>query len=249
MHIDWWTLALQAINVLILVWLLARFLFRPVMDAIAARQAAADKLLADARAAKDEASAQAAALKAKNDGFATEIEKHRAELRAAADAEHDRLLAQAHGEADALARQAGAAVTAERARMASDLEIRAGALAADIAGKLLQRLPPAPIAEALFDALLDQVRALPEAERAKLARDAPLTIVTPAALDDDLRTRCLRALAAELPGSDTPALLVDPSLIAGFELRGPHMQVRNSWRADLDTILAKLKEDDHARLA
>ena len=34
MRIDWWTLALQAVNVLILVWLLGRFLFRPVMDAI-----------------------------------------------------------------------------------------------------------------------------------------------------------------------------------------------------------------------
>ena len=32
MHIDWWTLALQTVNVLVLIWLLARFFFRPVMD-------------------------------------------------------------------------------------------------------------------------------------------------------------------------------------------------------------------------
>jgi F-type H+-transporting ATPase subunit b len=30
MRIDWWTLALQTANVLILIWLLGRFLFRPV---------------------------------------------------------------------------------------------------------------------------------------------------------------------------------------------------------------------------
>jgi F-type H+-transporting ATPase subunit b len=30
MHLDPWTLALQTINVLVLVWLLAHFLFRPV---------------------------------------------------------------------------------------------------------------------------------------------------------------------------------------------------------------------------
>ncbi|AOH87284.1 hypothetical protein AWL63_24355 (plasmid) [Sphingomonas panacis] len=55
MHIDWWTLALQAINVLILVWLLARFLYRPVMKVIADRQAAADALLSEAQSSKDAA--------------------------------------------------------------------------------------------------------------------------------------------------------------------------------------------------
>src|SRR6516162_2859657 len=52
MQIDWWTLGLQAVNALVLIWLLARFLYRPVVDAIAARQQAAGKLLADAQAAK-----------------------------------------------------------------------------------------------------------------------------------------------------------------------------------------------------
>ena len=52
MKIDWWTLALQAINALVLIWLLAHFLFRPVVDAIAARQKAAEQQLADAKAAK-----------------------------------------------------------------------------------------------------------------------------------------------------------------------------------------------------
>ena len=48
MRIDWSTLALQTVNVLVLVWLLARFLFRPVMAIIAERRIAAEKLLADA---------------------------------------------------------------------------------------------------------------------------------------------------------------------------------------------------------
>lgn len=41
MTIDWWTLGLQTVNVLVLVWILARFLFRPVARIIADRQAAA----------------------------------------------------------------------------------------------------------------------------------------------------------------------------------------------------------------
>ena len=37
---------------------------------------------------------------------------------------------------------------------------------------------------------------------------------------------------------ETPTLTyrTDPALIAGIELHGPHVTLRNSWRADLDRI-------------
>ena len=41
MTIDWWTLGLQTINVLILIWLLAHFFWRPVAGMIEQRRAAA----------------------------------------------------------------------------------------------------------------------------------------------------------------------------------------------------------------
>ena len=55
MRIDWWTLALQTVNVLVLIWLLARFFFRPVMDIVVKRQEEAKKLLADAARTRQEA--------------------------------------------------------------------------------------------------------------------------------------------------------------------------------------------------
>ena len=48
MHIDWWTLAFQTVNVLVLIWILARFFFRPVVDIVAKRQEEANKVLAEA---------------------------------------------------------------------------------------------------------------------------------------------------------------------------------------------------------
>ena len=71
MHIDWWTLALQTVNVLVLIWILARFFFRPVVDIVAKRQAGDEQALgrrrccppeaADARADADKARAEIAA--------------------------------------------------------------------------------------------------------------------------------------------------------------------------------------------
>ena len=61
MLIDWFTVSAQAINFLILVWLLKRFLYRPVLAAIDAREKriaqqleSAAKQQAEARAERDD---------------------------------------------------------------------------------------------------------------------------------------------------------------------------------------------------
>jgi F-type H+-transporting ATPase subunit b len=249
MHIDWWTLALQAINVLILVWLLARFLYRPVMKVIADRQAAAETLLSDAQGAKVAALAETAALKSRNDGFAAEAAQRRGEMQADIEKDRVRLLAQAKTDADAVATQAAAAADAERARMMVEWQDKAGLLAGSMAETLLARLPAAQTTDAMFDALLDRLKGLSEAERDKLAEDAPLALTTPAPVGEADQARYLKALEGVLPKTTVLEFAVDPSLIAGFEMCGAHMRIRNSWRADLDGMLATLKEDDHARLA
>ena len=248
MHIDWWTLALQAINVLILVWLLARFLFRPVMDAIAARQAAADRLIADAAALKSAAAAQEATLEARNKTFAADADTRRAALQAELDVERARQRDQAREEAARATKQAAAAADAESARLAVDLQQKATELAGRMAGKLLARIPPDATTDAMFAALIVRIATLPEEQRQVLAAAAPVTAVTPAPIGENARHRYGETLAAALPGTAVPDFAVDPALIAGFEIRTPHMVVRNSWRADLDDLLATLKEDGHARI-
>jgi F-type H+-transporting ATPase subunit b len=95
MHIDWSTLALQTVNVLILIWLLARFLFRPVRNIIAERSAAAEKMLADAAARRTQAEADAAEVQQRLQNVAAEAERVLSEARAQAEAQRARLLQQA----------------------------------------------------------------------------------------------------------------------------------------------------------
>ncbi len=52
MRIDWWTLGLQTLNALVLLWILARFFFRPVAGIMRQRQEAAASVLKQAEAAK-----------------------------------------------------------------------------------------------------------------------------------------------------------------------------------------------------
>src|SRR5579871_1502987 len=55
MQLDWSTLLLEVINFLVLVWILKRFLYKPVLSVIAQRKAAIDKTLSDAEALQRQA--------------------------------------------------------------------------------------------------------------------------------------------------------------------------------------------------
>ena len=55
MLIDWFTVGAQVLNFLVLVWLMKRFLYKPILDAIDAREKGIATELADADAKKAEA--------------------------------------------------------------------------------------------------------------------------------------------------------------------------------------------------
>ena len=55
MLIDWFTVAAQALNFLILVWLMKRYLYQPILNAIASREQLISGELKDADTKKAEA--------------------------------------------------------------------------------------------------------------------------------------------------------------------------------------------------
>src|ERR1700689_1193164 len=102
MLIDWFTIGAQALNFLILVWLLKRFLYKPILNAIDAREKLIAKELADADAKKAEAQKEHEEVQKKNEVF----DQHRAALFTKATdeakAERQRLLDEARKSADIL---------------------------------------------------------------------------------------------------------------------------------------------------
>src|SRR5271154_7122254 len=87
MTIDWWTLGIQTVNVLILVWLLERFFWRPMAAMIEQRRATAQRVLADAEDKRSHAAAALVEIENTRAGFAKERETILAAAHAAA--EHD----------------------------------------------------------------------------------------------------------------------------------------------------------------
>ena len=69
MLIDWFTVGAQALNFLILVWLMKRFLYKPILHAIDAREKRIATELADADAKKAEAQKERDEFQHKNEEF------------------------------------------------------------------------------------------------------------------------------------------------------------------------------------
>jgi F-type H+-transporting ATPase subunit b len=102
MLIDWFTVGAQALNFLVLVWLMKRFLYKPILEALDAREKLIATELADAGAKKAEAQKERDEFQRKNEEF----DQQRAGLlvKAAdeAKAERQRLLDEARKAADAM---------------------------------------------------------------------------------------------------------------------------------------------------
>ncbi|MEO8362627.1 MAG: F0F1 ATP synthase subunit B, partial [Vicinamibacteria bacterium] len=102
MLIDWFTVGAQALNFLVLVWLMKRFLYKPILGAIDAREKRIAAQLADASAKKAEAQKEHDEFQHKNEEFDKQRSTLLSKATDEAKAEGQRLLEEARKAADAL---------------------------------------------------------------------------------------------------------------------------------------------------
>jgi F-type H+-transporting ATPase subunit b len=102
MLIDWFTVGAQVFNFIILVWLMKRFLYKPILHAIDAREKRIADELADADARKTEAGKEREEFERKNEEFDEKRSELLKKVTVEADTEKKRLLGEAREEADAM---------------------------------------------------------------------------------------------------------------------------------------------------
>ncbi|NHO31456.1 F0F1 ATP synthase subunit B family protein [Acetobacter fallax] len=243
MQIDWWTIGLQAINVSILIWLLARFFWKPLAAIIAERQKNVDTRLDALTGQEKQVAAERASLTEARNTIAEEKARVLAEAAQQAQADRAAILARAQQDAAALGDASRQAIAREEAESRAVWRQQAAVLAVDIAGRLLTVTgAPAAARGVLFSGLLKAVAALPERERHTLG--AGFSIATAAPLSDAERESCETALVTALGAHPAVTWITDPALIEGFAIRTPHLTVGSNWQADLDRIRDTLSHAD-----
>jgi F-type H+-transporting ATPase subunit b len=165
MLIDWFTVIAQALNFLILVWLLKRFAYQPVLQAINQREQRIAAQVAAAAAAQAAATTERDTLSRKSD----ELEQQRAALleqvTQEAKATRSRLLEQAREDADAQRVRLLAALSAEQADLRSELGSKVREAVLQIAASAMRDLAHVALNEAMVNVFLEHLGELGEADR------------------------------------------------------------------------------------
>lgn len=238
MHIDWWTVLLQAINFLILVWLLQRFLFKPVTRIIEERRRATEEAFDKAAAAKQAAETTEAAYTRKIEALAAERRAMIQEARAQIEEERKETVEEAKTESEEIIEAARRTIAAERADALGALKRQAADLAADMAAATLEGSDSPAVTAGFLDVVADRVAALTEDERRALgvggAGGWTIRVTTAHPLADGAEARFTDAVTKALGPQAAPAFAVDDALIAGVRVAFPAAVMRLSWRDHLD---------------
>jgi F-type H+-transporting ATPase subunit b len=210
MLIDWFTVGAQALNFIILVALMKRFLYKPVLDAIDAREKHIADELADADKKKADASKDGDDFRRKSAAF----DKQRADLlsKATAEAQNrcDALLAAAHTAADDIAAQRKESLVSDALSLNKALLKRTQAEVFAVARQTLSDLASASLEASAVEVFIGRLRALGDPTKADLAK----------ALAAPTGTVLIRS-AFELPTAQRAAVqkAIDDSFAVTVELR------------------------------
>ncbi len=220
MLIDWFTVVAQIANFLILVWLLKRFLYQPILQAIDAREKRVADQLAQAQQTAIAAAAQQAEFQRKN----AEFDQQRATLLAAAtasaQAERQTLLTAARREAEALREKFQQSLQHEQGVLQQAILQRTQQQVFELTRKTLADLADAPLEQQIIAVFLRRLSELTDAERAQLQTGESIVrsaFTLTAAQQNDIAA-ALQKLAVDAHLFARPSFMTDPDCISGIEL-------------------------------
>jgi F-type H+-transporting ATPase subunit b len=223
MLIDWFTVGAQVINFAILVWLLKRFLYKPILAAVDAREAR----IAAERAAADAQKAAAQSERAEFERRNAEFDQQRAALMTQAvekaRSEGQRLLDQARAAAETLAAKRATALRAESAGLYESLAKRTQQEVFAIARKTLTDLAGSSLEDRMCEAFLARLSALDANAKQALGKSLqasaePALVRSAFELPAGARAAIQKALSDSFPGVVPVRFETAPDVICGVEL-------------------------------
>jgi len=223
MLIDWFTVVAQALNFAVLVWLMKRFLYRPVLDAIDAREKLIAAELADADAKKTEATHARDEFQGKNAAFDQQRTDLLARATADAETERKRLIDAATVAADAAADQRQGALKGEAAALNIAIGLRTRQEVFAIVRETLADLASVGLEDQVCEVFIARLRALDRAAKDRLAeaigtaRDGAL-VRSAFDLPQPLQAAIGQAVNETFSANVALRFETGPDLVAGIEL-------------------------------
>ncbi|MBN1141026.1 MAG: hypothetical protein JXB25_04395 [Deltaproteobacteria bacterium] len=249
MLIDWFTVVAQIVNFLILMMLLKRFLFVPIVAHMEERQEKIVRQLEEAKARETEAAAQRAHYRELETRLAEERAARLRQAEEAADQRRRELLDVARAEVRDKRRAWIGALKREQDGFVHQMRKRCGTEIFRVSRRVLRDLADRELNDQVGEIFLKKLESLEPPEQQQLHRGAAeggARLVSPFPLAEPLRNRIAERLRELLGLERAVDFQVDESRPLGIEL---HLGgIRLSWSAEdyldgLETAAAALLEE------
>ena len=243
MLIDWFTVAAQLINFLILVWLMQRFLYKPILDAIDAREQGIVKRLTDAKATAEKAMKEHDEYNRKNKAFEQEHTALLGKVAEEVKAERERRLKEVNDEADNQAVKRQEALTNQSRKFNQILAHRIQDEVFSISRKALQELADVKLESQIADVFISRLHALSGETKNELATmltsSSEAALIRSALALEPPQQQAVHQALQEIFVADTQVRFeTSPDLISGIELVVNDHKV--AW--NIDTYLAAVEK-------
>ncbi len=221
-ELDWSTFVLEIINLLVLVWLLKRFLYRPVMTIIAERKGAIAKTVSEAHVVQEEATALREQYERRLVEWDKEKEQSRATFQEELSVERQRKLADVQAETEKMREQHAVRENRRLKETVREAEHTAIAHGRQFASTLLGRVAGPELEHKLIEAALDDLQRLTPSQVNAIAASLPASgrgrMTTAYPLDAGQRELLVRQLGELCAGRLEWEYVEDRELIAGLRV-------------------------------
>jgi F-type H+-transporting ATPase subunit b len=246
MLIDWFTVLAQIVNFLILVWLMKRFLYKPVLHAINEREKKVADQLDEAAKKKSEADLEMQEFKKKNEAFDSQRAALLDKAKADANAEGDKLLAETKREIGLVRAKQIETLNADSHNLANSIILRTQKEVFAIVRKVLVDLSGATLEERVIDVFVRRLREMDAASKANFAsamESAPNSAVLKSAFDlsSDERGSIQKALNDYFSADVSLKFETSNELVGGIEFTTNGLKV--AWSIS-DYLSAMTKSID-----
>jgi F-type H+-transporting ATPase subunit b len=251
MLVDWFTVSAQVVNFLILVWLMKRFLYKPILHAIDAREKRIATELADADGKRAEAEKEREEFQHKNEEFDQQRAALLSQARDEAQAERQRLLDEARQAADALRAKREDALKREQQSLNDEIARRTRKEVFAIARKTLMDLAGTSLEERMSEAFTRRLRELNDEAKEGLAEvlktsSDPVRLRSAFELPPEQRAAIQHALNETFSAEIQVRFETAPDVISGIELAANGRKVAWSiadYLASLEKSIGELLKE------
>ncbi|MEO7424866.1 MAG: F0F1 ATP synthase subunit delta [Fibrobacteria bacterium] len=247
MLIDWFTVGAQALNFIILIWLMKRFLYKPILNAIDAREQKIAAELADADAKKSEAKSEREEFRKKNEDFDRQRADMLGKVTGEANAAGQKIMEDARKAAEERKTKREETLQADAKSLNQDIRRRLQDEVFSVSKQALADLSDSDLDSRMIGVFIRRIQAMEgpaksEFGSALMSAGDPASVRSAMELPETQRAAIQNALNETFSGRIRLQFETRPELISGIEIVSKGLKVGWNIDAYLETLERNVAE-------